>query len=204
MSVAVNVHEAKTQLSRLLDQALAGEDVISCVQGVRSSAHTGRFGPSASGSLAAAGVILSFRMTLTPVCRTRSLTLLAGENPSGQSRIPVDRRRRPAPYAAIPVVLRESGQRIVFQRSKLLGNHHQNRYQSITFSASSHRLSDEVTRYKPSRAPWHSSGPFEEVGNFAAAARRPFDRMIVAQARSESMSLLSKDKATRRYKVRIL
>jgi antitoxin (DNA-binding transcriptional repressor) of toxin-antitoxin stability system len=35
MSVAVNVHEAKTQLSRLLDQALAGEDVISCVQAVR-------------------------------------------------------------------------------------------------------------------------------------------------------------------------
>ena len=28
MSVAVNVHEAKTHLSRLLDQALAGEDVI--------------------------------------------------------------------------------------------------------------------------------------------------------------------------------
>jgi antitoxin (DNA-binding transcriptional repressor) of toxin-antitoxin stability system len=28
MSVEVNVHEAKTHLSRLLDQALAGEDVI--------------------------------------------------------------------------------------------------------------------------------------------------------------------------------
>ena len=28
MAVAVNVHEAKTHLSRLLDQALAGEDVI--------------------------------------------------------------------------------------------------------------------------------------------------------------------------------
>lgn len=28
MSVEVNVHEAKTHLSRLLDQALAGEEVI--------------------------------------------------------------------------------------------------------------------------------------------------------------------------------
>ena len=28
MSVAVNVHEAKTHLSRLLEQALAGEEVI--------------------------------------------------------------------------------------------------------------------------------------------------------------------------------
>jgi len=28
MSIEVNIHEAKTQLSRLLDQALAGEDVI--------------------------------------------------------------------------------------------------------------------------------------------------------------------------------
>ena len=28
MSVEVNIHEAKTHLSRLLDQALAGEDVI--------------------------------------------------------------------------------------------------------------------------------------------------------------------------------
>ncbi len=28
MSVEVNVHEAKTHLSRLLDQAMAGEDVI--------------------------------------------------------------------------------------------------------------------------------------------------------------------------------
>lgn len=32
----------------------------------------------------------------------------------------------------------------------------------------------------------------------------PFDRMILAQARSESMSILSKDKAMRGYKVRIL
>lgn len=32
----------------------------------------------------------------------------------------------------------------------------------------------------------------------------PFDRMIAAQARSESMGLLSKDKALRGYKVRIL
>ena len=28
MSVSVNVHEAKTHLSRLLDQALAGEEVV--------------------------------------------------------------------------------------------------------------------------------------------------------------------------------
>ena len=28
MSVSVNIHEAKTHLSRLLEQALAGEDVI--------------------------------------------------------------------------------------------------------------------------------------------------------------------------------
>jgi prevent-host-death family protein len=28
MSVAVNVHEAKTHLSRLLEQAMAGEDVV--------------------------------------------------------------------------------------------------------------------------------------------------------------------------------
>ena len=34
--------------------------------------------------------------------------------------------------------------------------------------------------------------------------RDPFDRMIVAQARSESMSLLSTDQAMRGYKVRIL
>jgi PIN domain nuclease of toxin-antitoxin system len=32
----------------------------------------------------------------------------------------------------------------------------------------------------------------------------PFDRMIVAQARSESMGLMSKDKAMRGYKARIL
>ena len=32
----------------------------------------------------------------------------------------------------------------------------------------------------------------------------PFDRMILSQARSESMSLLSKDKAMRGYKARIL
>lgn len=28
MQVAVNIHEAKTQLSRLLEQALAGDDVV--------------------------------------------------------------------------------------------------------------------------------------------------------------------------------
>ena len=37
-----------------------------------------------------------------------------------------------------------------------------------------------------------------------ALHKDPFDRMILAQALAESMSLLSKDKALRAYKVRVL
>ncbi len=44
----------------------------------------------------------------------------------------------------------------------------------------------------------------KELETLPPVHRDPFDRMIVAQARSESMSLMSKDKALRGYKVRIL
>jgi len=44
----------------------------------------------------------------------------------------------------------------------------------------------------------------KELETLPPLHRDPFDRMIVAQAQSESMRLMSKDKALRGYKVRIL
>jgi PIN domain nuclease of toxin-antitoxin system len=44
----------------------------------------------------------------------------------------------------------------------------------------------------------------KELEILPALHRDPFDRMIVAQAKSESMGILSKDKAMRGYEARIL
>lgn len=44
----------------------------------------------------------------------------------------------------------------------------------------------------------------KELETLPLRHKDPFDRMILSQARSESMSLLTKDKAMRGYKARIL
>ena len=70
----VNIHAAKTQLSRLVDAAVAGEEIIIA----RSGKPVARLGPLAAQDAAAVSASwpgnCACRRILTPPCRTSSPT----------------------------------------------------------------------------------------------------------------------------------